>query len=199
MELILVRHGLPVRTHPDDAPPDPQLSTTGLAQAEALGEWLADERIDAIYSSPLRRAVQTSQPLLAGRSIEVKIEPDLAELSLGEAVYVPFEDLSHDDPLAQMWRDQFADQQSPNLLDFRARVAAAVGRIASRHPSQVVAIVCHAAVINAVLADALGVKDTLVFEIGYSSTSRLRVSKTGRRGIITVNDSGHLRGFGQRP
>ena len=77
MELILVRHALPQRVDgPQGAggragPADPELSATGHEQARHLAEYLAQERIGAVYASPLRRAVQTAQPLAARRSVEI--------------------------------------------------------------------------------------------------------------------------------
>src|SRR5262249_23634637 len=57
MELLLIRHALPVRRELVEGPADPELSEAGLAQAERLADYLADETLHAIYVSPLRRAV----------------------------------------------------------------------------------------------------------------------------------------------
>ena len=63
VELIFVRHGRPEHVETTDGTPaDPPLSEVGHAQAAAVAMWLAEERIDAIYSSPMQRARQTSQP-----------------------------------------------------------------------------------------------------------------------------------------
>ena len=66
MELILIRHGLPLRIETDDGKPaDPDLSDTGHQQAALMAAWLEQEHIDAIYSSPMNRAQQTAEPLAA--------------------------------------------------------------------------------------------------------------------------------------
>ena len=70
MELLLIRHGLPVR-HASAGGADPELAPDGVAQAEHLGEYLAVEAITAIYVSPLRRARETAAPLAAALGIEV--------------------------------------------------------------------------------------------------------------------------------
>ena len=62
MELILVRHGLPER---DDSSADPPLTSEGRQQAAQVAAHLAGERIDAIYSSTMIRAVQTAEPFAA--------------------------------------------------------------------------------------------------------------------------------------
>ena len=57
MELMLIRHGLPLRVeNSDGAPADPPLSDEGRDQAERVARWLADEPVDALYTSPLRRS-----------------------------------------------------------------------------------------------------------------------------------------------
>ena len=69
MELILIRHGLPLRVDNSETgeEADPSLSPLGERQAEALANWLihgpAAQKIDAIYASPKRRALETVQPL----------------------------------------------------------------------------------------------------------------------------------------
>jgi probable phosphoglycerate mutase len=63
MELVLVRHGLPIRREVAEGPADPELSAEGHDQSARLAKYLATESIDAIYSSPMKRAMQTAEPL----------------------------------------------------------------------------------------------------------------------------------------
>ena len=73
MELLLIRHGLPLRIERDDGEPaDPPLSEMGLRQAERLAVWLRDLEIDGIYASPLKRANETAQPLAAAHGSMVE-------------------------------------------------------------------------------------------------------------------------------
>ena len=62
---------------------DPELSELGRAQARALADRLASERIDACYTSPLRRARETARILVGGRGLEPEIHACLAEGSFG--------------------------------------------------------------------------------------------------------------------
>jgi broad specificity phosphatase PhoE len=97
MELILIRHGLPLRTEPTDGErssvPDPDLSPVGQEQAARLVSWIAGSPITRIYSSPLRRAMQTVQPLAESLGLPVDVEPELREIDFGEDSYIPIEDL----------------------------------------------------------------------------------------------------------
>jgi broad specificity phosphatase PhoE len=196
MELILVRHGLPVRADAEPGSglaPDPDLSPTGLEQARLVGDWLAAEPISAIYSSPMRRAFQTAQPLATLTGLPIQVDPDLQEIHFGETSYVPIEEIQSDDPLAAWWRDQVGDHDGEVVTGFRRRVAAAVAGIIDRHAGQTVVITCHGGVVNAALAELLGVRETFIFEIDYTSVSRILASRTGVKRICSVNERGHLR------
>ena len=63
MDLLLIRHALPVRIDGGDGPADPELSDDGWQQAGALAAWLVDDGIEVMVASPLRRAQETAEPL----------------------------------------------------------------------------------------------------------------------------------------
>ncbi len=85
MELLLVRHALPVRVDnsANGEPADPGLSDLGWRQSSALADWLTGahpggapaERIDAVYASTRTRARQTAEPLAAGDAFLLVDEP----------------------------------------------------------------------------------------------------------------------------
>ncbi len=84
--LILVRHGqtdwnLEGRYQ---GGADVPLNATGREQAKRLAAELATTRIDALYSSPLRRALDTALAVARGRGLEVRRDPRLREIELGE-------------------------------------------------------------------------------------------------------------------
>ncbi|GAA4901317.1 histidine phosphatase family protein [Tessaracoccus lubricantis] len=86
MRLILIRHGETdsnVNRQLDTAHPGAPLNQTGLAQAEALVEAIADERIDVLYASTLIRAQQTAAPLAKSRGLEPIIVDGIQEIAAG--------------------------------------------------------------------------------------------------------------------
>ncbi|HMQ65047.1 MAG TPA: histidine phosphatase family protein [Arachnia sp.] len=86
MRLLLIRHGQTqsnVNRELDTAFPGAPLNETGLAQAEALIEALAHERIDALYCSTLTRAQQTAAPLAAARALEAVVVDGIQEIAAG--------------------------------------------------------------------------------------------------------------------
>lgn len=62
---------------------DPPLNDRGRSQAGALARDLEDERFNAVYSSPLRRASETAAILVAARAIEVRFREALREVDVG--------------------------------------------------------------------------------------------------------------------
>ncbi len=192
VELLLIRHARPTRLdgEPGGPPADPGLDREGHRQAEALATWLSDEPIDAIWSSTMRRAVETAAPLGDRLDLPVHAEPDLIEADHDATSYVPLEEMGPDaweDPVATVFGGQ-----DPEV--FRQRVAGALNRIASAHPSASVAVVCHGAVINSAVADVLDLAVPLFFAPGYTSISRVLVDRSGRRSLRSLNEMAHLRG-----
>jgi len=79
MELIIIRHGLPLRTEKTDgSPADPKLSETGIEQAKKLASWMRNEHLDALYCSPMMRARMTAEPLAAVKNMENGVSISLA-------------------------------------------------------------------------------------------------------------------------
>lgn len=195
MELLLIRHALPVRLVTEDgSAADPELEPLGNRQAERLRDWLRNDLIHAVYSSPLLRARETAAPLATALGYDVVIEPDIAEWDRDMSAYITMEELkatNHD-----TWRAMAEGRLADVGIDigaFWARVTAAVDGIAGRHPGERVAVVCHGGVINAYTAAVLGLDEPLFFEPGYTSISRVLVSRAGTRSVRTLNETPHLR------
>ncbi|GIU83810.1 MAG: hypothetical protein KatS3mg008_0585 [Acidimicrobiales bacterium] len=145
VEIVLVRHGKTVpyvEGNPfplKDGHGDPDLAPEGVMQAKALAERLASWSLEAVYVTPLRRTLQTAQPLLDATGMEAIVEPDLREVYLGEwEGGVWRKKIADGDPLVvevftrRRW-DVIPGAESNE--SFAARVRAAVERIANAHPS----------------------------------------------------------------
>jgi 2,3-bisphosphoglycerate-dependent phosphoglycerate mutase len=186
MELLLIRHARPLRVESVDGPADPGLSELGRRQAAALAAWLAPEPLDALYTSPLRRATETAEPV--GETLALPVKPDaaLAEYDAEATAYIPIEELrAAGDP---RWMEVPDD-----IAGFQARVVEGVGRLAAAHPSQRIALVCHGGVINVIVSWVLGVGPQMLFLPAYTSISRVLVASTGQRSLASLNETGHLR------
>lgn len=195
---MLIRHGLPVRRELTEGIADPELSEAGRAQARHLTEYLAAESIDAVYTSPLRRALQTAEPMAAARGLALQVIDSVAEWDRNSSEYVPIEELkAADDPRwhAMMRGEWAVHDETPE--EFAARVVAALEDLVEAHSGHRVAVVCHGGVINAYLSHVLGLPiGPGFFYPNYTSIHRIAASRRGHRSVVTVNETSHLRGTG---
>jgi 2,3-bisphosphoglycerate-dependent phosphoglycerate mutase len=190
MELLLIRHALPLRVDEGsvEGPADPALADVGREQAQAVAEWLAAEEIDAIWCSPMRRARETAAPLAARLGLDITIDDGIAEYDREALSYIPVEELkAANDP---RW---YQVPEQPQ--HFQGVVVEAIERIVEAHPAQRVAVVCHGGVINVYAGHVLGIDDPLFFLPGYTSISRVLAASSGERSIASLNETGHLRGL----
>jgi len=136
VELILVRHALPERREVTDGPADPALSEAGRAQARHLADYLADEHIDALYASPLRRALETIEPIAAAKNLPWTVVDGVAEWDRDSNEYVPVEELkASNDP---RWRDIISGAWTSEEIpeEFARRVISSMESIIADHPGQ---------------------------------------------------------------
>lgn len=198
MELLLIRHGLPVRRELPEGIADPELSTAGHQQAKHLAEYLDSEEINALYSSPQRRAVQTAEPIAASQGLTINIVDDVAEWDRNASFYIPTEELkATNDPRWQaMVRGEWtADDDTAE--GFRARVVTAAEALIAAHPGERIAVCCHGGVINAYVSHVLGLPFSKgFFYPNYTSIHRVMASQRGHRALMTLNETAHLRGTG---
>ena len=202
-ELILVRHGQQDFPDPKNSTVgewvDPPLSETGERQALCVGEHLAGESVDALYSSHLVRANRTGKAIGAHHDIEPTVMEDLREIGT-------FRDLPQDKSPGEVIgelalsgaRARFARHQTwdvyphtePNA-EFRMRVANAVEGILLAHEGQRVVIACHGGVINAYVGEILGLDTGMFFRPAHASTHRI-FAADGRRVVQSLNESHYL-------
>jgi 2,3-bisphosphoglycerate-dependent phosphoglycerate mutase len=188
MDLLLIRHALPRRIDEGtvSGPADPPLAPKGFEQAEALANWLGGEHIDALWTSPMRRARETAAFVADRLGLYPIVEDGISEYDKDAASYIPIEELkAAGDP---RWM-QIPEQPE----HFQSVVVEAVERIVAAHRGQRVAVVCHGGVINAYAAHVLGLPDPLFFLPTYVSVSRVIASSTGLRSIGSLNEHGHVR------
>lgn len=194
VELLIIRHGLPVRIDDAEGPADPGLSELGHEQARRVADWLGREKITAVYTSPMRRAVQTAAPLGAVLGMEPVIDDEVAEFDRGQHFYIPLEELkaAKDPRYEALMRGEQMEEVDP--FTFREVVTVAIERIVEANPGGTVAIVCHGGVINAYASHVLGLEFPLFFQPTYTSINRFLASSAGHRSVVSLNESGHLVG-----
>ena len=199
MELLIIRHALPVRRELTEGIADPELAPEGLLQAEHLAKYLSTEKIDAVYASPLRRAQQTAAPLAASQKVDVTLIDDVAEWDRKSNEYVPVEELkAANDPRWQAMLKGEWNVHEESVDDFNKRTIGAIEKLIDLHSGHRIAIVCHGGVINAYLTHTLGLTNFIqgFFYPNYTSIHRVAAARSGERSIVTINETSHLRGTG---
>jgi len=202
VRLFLVRHGETESNRRglalgrDDVP----LNERGLWQAERLGRALAPEPLAAVYSSPLRRTLDTARAVASPHGVDVQTEERLVEMDIGEADGLTFEEVRSRFPgLLEAWvSDKGPTQAMPGgerLLDVQERAWSAIADLAARHNEETVAAVTHNFVILTLLVRVLGL-DLVQFRRLRHSVGAVSVLDTRpkRFTLVRLNDTCHLEG-----
>ncbi len=202
MRLILVRHGETLwnRENRILGHTEIELTEKGRRQAERLALAIKDKRATAIYTSPLRRARETTDEIARFHRLEVIPDDALKELDAGELDGLTFDEVMkrYGDFLKQ-WLEDIPSLRMPggeSLAELNERAWSAVERIVNHHPDGEVILVSHSFVLMSIISRALG--------MSLSNSRRLRLTVAsisildfGQRGIslLQFNDTCHLQGI----
>jgi probable phosphoglycerate mutase len=205
-ELLFIRHGETDwnRQQRFQGQIDVPLNAMGHAQATRLGQRLAGETHDALFSSDLTRARETAAPMAAAWGRQPVLVPGLREQSFGvlEGLDVPTIQQQHA-ALWQRWLEHRADFALPggeSLRQFHARVIEAVRQLVAEAAGQRLVIVTHGGVLDMLWRTAHGLPlDGLrACEIPNTGLNRLRWAG-GTLHIDSWADEAHLAGLPPQP
>ncbi|MGE2716044.1 histidine phosphatase family protein [Mycolicibacterium litorale] len=193
MQLLLVRHALPLRSEPGEGS-DPVLSEEGVEQAKRLPDALARFPIARLVSSPQRRAIQTARPVADALGLDVEVDDRLAEYDRDLPHYIPIEQIAKENPQEL---ERLMNGRLPSGVDedaFLARIFAAVDDVvADAGREDTVAVFSHGGVINALLHRVLRTERLLNFHVDYASVTRLLwSSRVGQLAVASVNGTEHV-------
>jgi probable phosphoglycerate mutase len=198
MRLLLLRHAETIlnQEHRVQGLSQSDLTPLGQDQACALAEALKGERLDAIYSSPLARALQTARAIAAARGIAVQEVDPLKEANAGEMEGLLASELSALYPkfMARWPVDATAAMPGgESLQQVQDRVWPFLGGLPERHQDQTIAVFTHNFVIQVVIAKMLGMPTVaaLKLRIGLASISEVEWSNS-RWTLVRLSDSCHL-------
>lgn len=189
-EVLLVRHALPE----PDGTKDPGLGEVGRVQAELVGAYLADKGISAIYSSQLKRAIETAGPLARRLGHNVVIDERLQEWKSNATHYQGVENLTDVDRARSFREGRFEEGFLPehNHDELRANMFEVVRDIGVAHQGQRIVAVSHGGASNSFLAGVLESPRRFFFNPGYTSISRVQVWPDGRFVLMSINETSHL-------
>ena len=174
--IVLVRHAEPDASVRDRCygRTDCGLSPHGVEQTAALAETLAHLEPAAIYSSSLRRALDTSRPIAARLSLDPVVVDDLAEIDVGELEGLTWDEVEARHPGFFFWTTVPAGFHFPggeSYAELSERAHRALDAIIERHPGETVLVVAHAGVLRTQLARALGMDPTELFRLSVAAAS----------------------------
>ncbi len=164
LRIFLLRHGQTAKSRDNvfcGRGLDPELTSDGLAMAEAFAAAYAREQWTAIYTSPLVRAVATAAPLARDVGLSVQTRDELAEIDYGE-----WDGLSAA-VVAEQWHDEHerwtADPawnpptRGETAIALAQRMTNVIEEITGAHMDGNVLVVSHKASIRVLLCALLGV------------------------------------------
>jgi probable phosphoglycerate mutase len=169
---------------------DPSLNALGRRQAGALADELAGERIDAVYSSDLRRALETAT--IVAQRIGVPVRPlhELREIDVGSWSGLTMDEIRTQlpDAIDRLHEHGYGWDGGETPEELQVRVVRALREIVAAHPGGRVLVVTHGGVVRAVGAEASGLSYAeyrrRVGVVGNCAVSRLSCEN----GIFTPVD-----------
>ena len=205
MRLILVRHGETEwnRQRRVQGLSNLELNETGRKQAEALGRALRNEKVNAIYTSPLRRAQETARAISRFHNIDLEILDGLKELDVGEVDGMTYEDMKiHHGEFFTRWMTDFTSVRLPGggfLPELRDQCCTAIQDIVKKErrlesDDRVAVVVTHFFPIMCIICNSMG--------LDLSHCRRLRVDLASisvldfnsySTVLVSLNDTCHLR------
>jgi broad specificity phosphatase PhoE len=148
---------------------DSPLSDRGCAQAEAVSRTLAEEKLGAVYASPLGRAVQTAGVIARPHGLRVTLDPAFKEMSFGAWEGLDVDDVKLKFPedfatwRAEPHRARFGGPET--VEDVRTRALAGLRRLQEAHDGETVALVSHGVVVRLIILDALGLPSSRLWAV----------------------------------
>lgn len=204
-EIILVRHGETEWnvTEIFRGRTDIELNETGLRQAKLLAEYLGKVKINAIYSSPLKRALKTAEVIASYHKLDVDIAPSLIDLNFGK-----WQGLSHQEvkdkykELYTEWinhPDQVKMPAGESLDDVRKRAMGVVAKVIARYKGTVV-LVSHRVVNKVLICALLGLDNSHFWNIKLDTCGITTFTYENKRFILTKhNDTSYLKPIHKTP
>jgi probable phosphoglycerate mutase len=177
---------------------EPRLSPLGRRHAAALAEAMSSLPIEAIYASPLARAMETAQPLADALKLPIHADDRLKEINIGIFQGLLAAEIGDVHPAeTARWRSNDADFRIPggeSRRELMQRAQAAFEEIRGA-PWRQVAVVAHGGVLAAGLKALLNVPaDQNPFMLYNGSISRIEWGPQLK--LMTLNQTDHLRSAG---
>ena len=179
---------------------DIPLNEGGHREAEAIAEVLKDKNIHAIYTSPLRRSIETAQPTARFFHLDIVPVEGLIDISYGEWEGLTFNEVK------EKYKDHYAQwEKRPDLVRFphgetldevTERSFSAFKDIVEENPGQSILIIPHRVINKVVLCALLGLNNSHFWEIRQDTGCLNLIEYSNDRFVLSMmNDTCHLKGI----
>lgn len=199
MKIYLIRHG---RQNSKLCNVDVSLAEEGKQQAALIGERMRDWKIERLYCSDLKRAVETANIINESLHVEITVEPQFREINFGELTGHSDEENAQNFGFFQKkLKSRKCDLAYPGGecgKDVYQRGFPVIQKIAHNYAGNI-AIVTHGVFIRCILSGLLGVdfakkgmfggcmENTAITELDYDPQTELFT-------LERFNDYHHLEG-----
>ncbi len=175
---------------------NPSLNKSGIWQSKKLADRLANIKVEGIYSSDLKRTVETAKIIFKNNSIEQL--PEFREMNFGI-----FEGLQYDEiikkysRLYKNWINNPIKVKIPQgeiLRDLDKRVKKRLSFILSQHKNRKIALVTHGGPIRVILCGALKFSPNSFWKIkqDIAALNVIDYPENSSPTVVKMNDSSHL-------
>jgi len=198
-EIILIRHGETEfnRAGIFRGRCDVALNDRGREQARRLAAALASVPIDAVYSGPLSRALETARPVAGAHDLEPVVDHAFDNIDLGRWQGVRKADVERDEP--ELWRlwietpDALRIPGGESLASVARRAHDRTTALVREHEGRRIAIVSHRSVLKLLAGRLLGMQEGYFWKFYLDNAGYSIVRWDGTGFVLTKwNESCHL-------
>jgi broad specificity phosphatase PhoE len=178
-----------------------ELSADGRRQSGQLRDYIAEEKISAVYASDLLRTMTTAQILTAGHQVPVVPCPELREMHYGVCEGLTFGEIGRDYPDVARACANFTPElefpEGETFLKFADRVIGFLERLKSYTQPGSILVVTHNGPIKVLICHLLGISMVHWWQVRTDTASLSIVDTTIRGAVLTrLNDTSYLKKAG---
>lgn len=172
-----------------------RLTPQGIKQAQSYRTWVQNKNITCVYTSPLKRAYETTQIICANSSVPIVVDKRLTELSYGqwngksivklEQQYAKYFDMETNDvrPLS------VAMSKGENFSHARRRLQSFLNEVATQYPENTALVVTHGWVIKNMVALCLLNTTNFSFKNPHNlSITKIEIDSSSKKSKVCYYD-----------
>ncbi|MGQ9904079.1 MAG: histidine phosphatase family protein [Anaerolineae bacterium] len=173
---------------------DSPLSELGRQQVQALCERFRSTPLNAVYASPLARAVDTAQEIASIHNLAVMLDDRLKEYNMGQWTGLSRAEIEALSPGIDLDAEyELAVPDGETAQEMYSRIEPFLREVMSRHAGETIAIITHGGTLGMLVGTMLGLPVMRRHPFSFSNTSVTEVTyEGGRWRLQRLNDQCHL-------